>query len=430
MAIWNEKAENMDRDELRALQLEKLKKTVRTAYDHVALYRHKMDEAGVTPEDIGSLDDISKIPFTTKQDLREHYPFGLAAVPMRDIVRIHASSGTTGKPITACYTKKDLEMWAECIARVATAGGATADDIAQISFGYTLFTGAFGLHYGLEKIGCAIIPISSGNTERQLNIMKDFGTTVLIATPSYAMYMAEVAEKMGVMKDIHMKCGIFGAEASTEELRQELQRRWGCVVTENYGLTELLGPGVAGECMCRKGMHINEDYFYAEIIDPITGKVLPDGETGELVLTSLEREGQPSLRYRTRDITHIITEPCECGRTSHRIAKITGRSDDMLIIRGVNVFPSQIESVLLTMEGIGPNYEIVVTRHNYTDYLEVKVELIDAAMLDRFSDLENLQKKIVTALRTVVGIDINVSLVSPSTLKRFEGKAKRVTDLR
>ncbi|MDD3881375.1 MAG: phenylacetate--CoA ligase [Eubacteriales bacterium] len=430
MAIWNEKAENMDRDELRALQLEKLKKTVRTAYDHVALYRHKMDEAGVTPEDIGSLDDISKIPFTTKQDLREHYPFGLAAVPMRDIVRIHASSGTTGKPITACYTKKDLEMWAECIARVATAGGATADDIAQISFGYTLFTGAFGLHYGLEKIGCAIIPISSGNTERQLNIMKDFGTTVLIATPSYAMYMAEVAEKMGVMKDIHMKCGIFGAEASTEELRQELQRRWGCVVTENYGLTELLGPGVAGECMCRKGMHINEDYFYAEIIDPITGKVLPDGETGELVLTSLEREGQPSLRYRTRDITHIITEPCECGRTSHRIAKITGRSDDMLIIRGVNVFPSQIESVLLTMEGIGPNYEIVVTRHNYTDYLEVKVELIDAAMLDRFSDLENLQKKIVTALRTVVGIDIKVSLVSPSTLKRFEGKAKRVTDLR
>lgn len=430
MAIWNEKAENMDRDELRALQLEKLKKTVRTAYDHVALYRHKMDEAGVTPEDIGSLDDISKIPFTTKQDLREHYPFGLAAVPMRDIVRIHASSGTTGKPITACYTKKDLEMWAECIARVATAGGATADDIAQISFGYTLFTGAFGLHYGLEKIGCAIIPISSGNTERQLNIMKDFGTTVLIATPSYAMYMAEVAEKMGVMKDIHLKCGIFGAEASTEELRQELQRRWGCVVTENYGLTELLGPGVAGECMCRKGMHINEDYFYAEIIDPITGKVLPDGETGELVLTSLEREGQPSLRYRTRDITHIITEPCECGRTSHRIAKITGRSDDMLIIRGVNVFPSQIESVLLTMEGIGPNYEIVVTRHNYTDYLEVKVELIDAAMLDRFSDLENLQKKIVTALRTVVGIDIKVSLVSPSTLKRFEGKAKRVTDLR
>ncbi len=430
MAIWNEKAENMGRDELRALQLEKLKKTVRTAYDHVALYRHKMDEAGVTPDDIKTLSDIEKIPFTTKQDLREHYPFGLVAVPMHDVVRIHASSGTTGKPITACYTKKDLDMWAECIARVATAGGATADDIAQISFGYTLFTGAFGLHYGLEKIGCAIIPISSGNTERQLNIMKDFGTTVLIATPSYAMYMAEVAEKMGVMKDIHLKYGIFGAEASTEELRQELQRRWNCVVTENYGLTELLGPGVAGECMCRKGMHINEDFFYAEIIDPITGKVLPEGETGELVLTSLEREGQPSLRYRTRDITHIITEPCECGRTSHRIAKITGRSDDMLIIRGVNVFPSQIESVLLTMEGIGPNYEIVVTRHNYTDYLEVKVELIDAAMLDSFSDLENLQKKIVTALRTVVGLDIKVSLVSPNTLKRFEGKAKRVTDLR
>lgn len=430
MHMWNPSVEQMDREQMRALQLERLRETVSLCYERVPMYREKMDGAGIKPEDIQSLEDIRLIPFTGKADLREQYPFKLLAVPMRDVVRIHASSGTTGKPVTAGYTKEDLDMWSENIARIAAAGGASADDVAQIAFGYSLFTGAFGLHGGLEKLGAAIVPISSGNTERQINTMLDFGTTLLVATPSYAMYMAEVAEKMGVIKALKLRTGLFGAEASTEEMRHELETRWGICATENYGLTELIGPGVAGECLCKKGMHINEDHFYPEIIDPDTGEPLPLGTQGELVLTTLTKKAQPTLRYRTRDITRLIMEPCECGRTLIRMEKIRGRSDDMLIIRGVNVFPSQIESVLVGQPGIGPHYEIVVTRENHLDALEVKAELVDADLLERWSELEALQDRLRGQLRTMLNLDIKVTLASPNTLRRFEGKAKRVTDLR
>jgi len=430
MKMWNPQIETMSRDEMAALQLPRLQWSVKHAYDNVPMYREKMKAAGVKPEDIRSLSDIQYIPLASKQDLREQYPFKLVAVPMKDIVRIHASSGTTGQPITGCYTKQDLDMWSECLARLVTAGGGTADDIVQISFGYGLFTGAFGLHAGWEKVGAAIIPISSGNTERQINIMRDFGATALVATPSYALYMAEVAEKMGQLDKLKLRIGLFGAEASTEEMRAELERRWGCVATENYGLTEVMGPGVAGECLHKCGMHINEDHFLCEIIDPATGEVLPDGEQGELVITTLTKQGMPMIRYRTKDITRLLTEKCACGRTSARIEKIKGRSDDMLKIRGVNLFPSQIESVLVGMQGIGPHYEITVWRENYMDKIEVKVELTDSEVLENFSDLEKLRRSIMTRLRTVCQLDIPIKFVSPNTLKRFEGKAKRVTDLR
>ena len=430
MAIWNPAVECATRSEIEKIQLERLKWSVRQAYDNVPMYREKMDKAGVKPSDIKTLKDIRKIPLTSKLELREQYPFKLLAVPMKKVVRVHASSGTTGQPITGCYTKDDLDTWAECIARIATAGGVTDEDIAQISFGYGLFTGAFGLHYGLEKIGAAIVPISSGNTERQINLMRDFGSTALVATPSYAMYLAETAQKMDMLKDIKLRVGLFGAEASTYEMQKELEERFGIMVTENYGLTEVMGPGVSGECEYKTGMHINEDCFLAEIIDPDTEEVLPYGEQGELVITTLAKEAQPAIRYRTRDITRLIEEPCPCGRTSLRMEKIKGRSDDMLIIRGVNVFPSQIESVLIGQQGIGPHYEIVVTRENYTDHLQVKVELVDASLLDRYGELEALQRKIRSDLHTVLQLGVEVTLVSPNTLKRFEGKAKRVTDLR
>ncbi|NLO86666.1 MAG: phenylacetate--CoA ligase [Clostridiales bacterium] len=430
MKIWNKEIECAKRSDIEKIQLERLKHTVQHAYDNVPMYREKMENAHVKPSDIKTLKDISKIPLTTKQDMRGQYPFKLLAVPMREVVRIHASSGTTGQPITAGYTRSDLDVWSECIARLATAGGVTDEDIAQVSFGYSLFTGAFGLHGGLEKIGAAIIPISSGNTERQIHIMRDFGATVLIATPSYALYLAETASKLGMLDEIKLKIGLFGSEASTEEMRAELERRFHVIATENYGLTELMGPGVSGECEHKTGMHINEDCFLAEIVDPDTGEVLPLGEQGELVLTTLAKEAQPVLRYRTRDITRLIEEPCVCGRTQMRMEKIKGRSDDMLIIRGVNVFPSQIESVLLGQQGIGPHYEIVVSRKNYTDHLQVKVELVDAGLLESYSELEKLHSKIKADLRTVLQLDVEVTLVSPTTLKRFEGKAKRVTDLR
>ena len=428
--MWNPAMERCSRDEMTALQLKRLQWTVQHAYDHVPMYRQKLDLAGVHPADIRQLSDLAKLPLTSKLELRKEYPFRLLAVPMRDIVRIHASSGTTGKPITAGYTRHDLDVWAELIARVVTAGGATADDIAQISFGYSLFTGAFGLHQGLEKIGAAVIPISSGNTERQINIMRDFGSTLLIATPSYAMYLAETAERMGVVGDLQLKLGMFGAEGSTEEMRRELEEKLHIQVTENYGLTELMGPGVSGECLCKCGMHVQEDHFYPEIIDPDTGEVLPHGSEGELVLTTLTKEGQPTLRYRTRDITRLIETPCACGRTTIRMERVKGRSDDMLIIRGVNVYPSQIEAVLLQQTGIGPHYEIIVTRKQFMDMLEVRVELTDSNLLERYSELESLQTRIRNALRTVLNLDVQITLVSPHALKRFEGKAKRVTDLR
>ena len=428
--IWNPMMETMERGQLRALQLERLKQTVSHAYENSALYKKRFREIGIIPEDIKTLEDIQKVPFTVKDDLRAHYPYGLIAVPMREIIRLHASSGTTGKAIVVGYTKEDLDMWAECVARIAFSAGARSSDIIQIAFGYSLFTGAFGLHYGLEKIGASIIPISGGNTERQIQVMHDFQATGLVATPSYAMYLAEAAEKMGMLEHIRLRIGLFGAESSTLEMRRELSRRWGIRVSENYGLTEIIGPGVAGECEAFCGQHINEDHFYAEIINPDTGEVLEYGQTGELVLTTLTKRGQPMLRYRTRDITSLHKERCACGRTTVRMAQVKGRSDDMLIIRGVNVFPSQIESVLLEAQGIGPHYEIEVTRESYLDRLTVKVELIDASLLEKFSELEAAEQKIRAAMRRMLNLDVRVQLVSPHTLKRFEGKAKRVTDLR
>ena len=428
--IFQPEIETMGREEMRALQLQRLQQTVRYVYERVPLYRERLDALKVRPEDIRSLDDVRRLPFTTKEDFRANYPYGLFAVPMKDIVRIHASSGTTGQPTVVGYTEQDIDMWATCVARLCAAGGATREDIAQISFGYGLFTGALGLHFGLAKLGAAVVPISSGNTERQIQLMADFGSTVLVATPSYALYMAEVAERMGMMDKIQLRVGLFGAEGSTEEMRAELERRWGIVATENYGMSELIGPGVSGDCTEKCGMHINEDYFLCEVVDPATGDPVPDGEWGELVVTPLKKQALPLLRYRTHDITRLLPGPCKCGRTTTRMQKIAGRTDDMLIIRGVNVFPSQIEGVLIGMEGIGPHYEIVVTKKGYMDQIEVKVELVDAALLNSYGELEALTRRIHDRLKVVLQIDAKVTLVSPNTLKRFEGKAKRVTDLR
>ncbi len=429
--IWNEKVETASREEIRAIQLERLKNQVRFSYENVPFYKKKFDEIGLKPEDIKTLDDIRKIPFTVKSDLRDNYPYGLFGVPMKDIVRIHASSGTTGKPTVVGYTKEDLDMWSECIARLVTAAGGTNEDITQISFGYGLFTGAFGLHYGMEKVGASVIPISAGNTEKQLMIMQDFKPTILVSTPSYALYMSEVAEELGIKKeDLNLKIGMFGAEGHTEEMRKELEKRWGIVATENYGLSEVGGPGVCGECLEHTGMHINEDYFIVEIIDPETGEPLPEGEKGEVVITPILKKGIPLLRYRTKDISWINTEKCPCGRTTARLHKIQGRTDDMLIIKGVNVFPSQVESVLVGMDQISPQYLLVVTKNGYTDNLEVKVELQDTSLLENFGALEDLRKKIRHNIHTVLGIDVKVSLVEPKSIERTTGKAKRVLDLR
>lgn len=430
--IWNPKIECEGRGEIKDLQLKRLKETVERIYSNVPYYKKKLDEAGVTPDSIKSLDDLRRIPFTTKDDLRENYPFGLFASPMKDIVRIHASSGTTGKPTVVGYTKNDLDTWSEAIARLACAAGATEDDIAQISFGYGLFTGGFGLHYGLEKVGLAIIPASTGNTEKQIMLMKDFGTTLLVSTPSYALYMSEVAEKMGIdiKKDLKLKIGMFGSEGSTEEMRQEIEKRWGMTATENYGLSEIMGPGVAGECTEKCGMHVSDDLFIVEIINPETGEVLPEGEVGELVITNIKKEGIPLLRYRTKDITYLDNTPCKCGRSTPRIAKIQGRSDDMLKIKGVNVFPSQIESALLGTKGIAPYYQIIVKKVGFVDDMEVLVELNDDSLLEKFSELEKLERTVKHKIKTVLGLDIKIKLVEPKTIERTAGKAKRVIDLR
>ncbi|AYO31748.1 phenylacetate--CoA ligase [Biomaibacter acetigenes] len=428
--LWS-KDEALSRKEIESIQLERLKYIVNYAYEKVPFYRQAFDRINLSPRDINSLKDIEKIPFTTKDDLRDNYPYGMFAVPMKDVVRIHASSGTTGRPTVVGYTRKDLDTWSELVARMAFMAGAREQDIAQISFGYGLFTGALGLHYGLERIGAAVVPVSSGNTERQINLMRDFGSTVLVSTPSYAMYMAEVSEEMGVKRDdIRLRLGLFGAEGSTKEMRNEIERRWGITATENYGLSEIIGPGVSGECEEKDGMHIAEDHFLAEIIDPATGRKLDFGEKGELVITTLTKEALPLLRYRTRDITSLNPEPCRCGRTLMRMSRVEGRSDDMLIIRGVNVFPSQIESVLMNIKGVGPHYEIVVTRKGYLDELTVNVELVDGEMLDKYQRLEELNAQIRHKLKTVLQIDAKVNLVEPRSLTRFEGKARRVKDLR
>ncbi len=429
--FFDKKIEQMARDQMREIQLERLKKIVKYAYERVPFYKKKFDEIGLLPEDIKTLEDIKKIPYTTKADLRDNYPYGLLAVPMDDIVRVHASSGTSGKPTVVAYTKNDLDMWSDCMARLIVAAGGRKSDIVQISFGYGLFTGALGLHQGWEKIGATVIPASSGNTERQVMLMKDLGATALVATPSYGLYISEVVEKMGIKKeDLKLRIGLFGSEASSPEMHKELQDKLGLFPTDNYGLSEIIGPGVAGECEFKCGMHINEDHFYPEVIDKETLQPIEDGEWGELVITTLTKEGLPMLRYRTKDITRLIKDKCKCGRTTVRMDKIQGRSDDMLIIRGVNVFPSQIEGVLMSMPEIGGNYEIIVERIGHMDKLTINVEVKDIGLLDNYSKLEDLVKKVKQKLKVVLQIDAVVRLVEPQSLKRFEGKAKRVTDLR
>lgn len=429
--IWA-KEETMSRAEIEAIQLERLQETVKRVYEKVVPYRQKMDAAGVRPEDIKTLQDLQKLPFVTKQDMRDNYPFGLFAVPKDELVRIHASSGTTGKPTVVGYTKKDLEMWTECVSRIAAMGGATGKDIAQICFGYGMFTGALGLHFGLENMGAAIVPSSTGNTEKQIMFMKDFGTTLLVATPSYALRIGEVALQMGIdpKKDLNVKIGLVGSELLTEAMRTEMHKLWGddMLVTSNYGMSELMGPGVSGECEQLCGMHVNEDFFIPEIIDPKTEEVLPPGEKGELVITCIYKEALPLIRYRTKDVTRLIYEPCKCGRTTVRMENLDGRTDDMLKIRGVNVFPSQIEEVLLGIDEIGPHYEIIVTRKNHSDILEIRVELVEP--VDAYKELEELEKKIKHRLRIVLGLDAKIRLESPNTLQRFEGKAQRVKDMR
>jgi phenylacetate-CoA ligase len=393
-----------------------------------------MIEAGIKPEDVKSLEDLKRLPFTNKKDLRDNYPFGLFTVPKKDLVRIHASSGTTGKPTVVGYTEKDLRTWTECVSRIAAMGGATQEDVAQICFGYGMFTGALGLHYGLENLGATVCPTSSGNTQKQIMYMQDFETSLLVATPSYALHIGEVVRQMGLdpEKDLKVRIGLFGGEGMTEPMREEMYKLWGHTmkVTQNYGMSELIGPGVSGECLELCGMHINEDHFIPEIIDTDTGEVLPPGSKGELVITCITKEALPLIRYRTKDISRLMYEPCKCGRTTVRMENLSGRSDDMLIIRGVNVFPSQIEEVLLKVPEIGAHYEIVVDRKKHLDYMEIKVELADESLLDSYAKLGELEQKIKTSLRVVLGLDAMIKLVAPRSLQRFEGKAKRVTDLR
>lgn len=429
--FWQKDIETMERPELEALQLERLKRIVAYVYDRVPFYRKRLDDAGVKPDKIKVLSDIQYIPYTTKDDIRDTYPFGLFAVPQKEIVRIHASSGTTGNPTVVGYTRRDLETWSDCVARLVTAAGATNEDIVQIAFGYGLFTGALGLHYGLERIGATVVPTSTGNTEKQLKLMRDFGTTALVSTPSYALYIAEVAADIGIdCRDLKVRLGLFGSEGCSIEMRTKVEEAWNLFATDNYGMSELMGPGVSGECRLRCGMHFAEDHFLPEIIDPKTGDVKPRGEEGELVVTTLTKEGIPLLRYRTKDITRIHYEKCECGRTHARMDKPLGRSDDMLKIKGVNVFPTQIESVLVSIPEVGPQYQIVLDQKNYMDTFEINIEVSDPKLLESFSELENLQQSVRHKLQTVLGLDAKINLVEPRSLERFVGKAKRVIDNR
>lgn len=430
--VRNEKIEMMSREEIKALQSQRLVKQVKKSYERVECFKNRMDECGLKPEDIKGIEDLSKLPFSYKKDLRDYYPYGLFAEPMENIVRLHASSGTTGKRIVVGYTQNDLEMWSDCIARMLTAIGLTSKDIFQVSFGYGLFTGGFGLHSGVEKIGATVIPMSSGNTALQIQTMIDFKATAICCTPSYAMYLAEEIEKMGVKDQLSLKVGIFGAEPWTEQMRQEIENKLGIKAYDIYGLSEILGPGVACECEEQCGMHVWEDNFIVEIINPETGEVLKEGETGELVFTTISKEGFPVIRYRTRDICSLNYEKCKCGRTHVRMTKPSGRSDDMLIIRGVNVFPSQIEEVLLGLknQNITPNYLIKIDRVNNVDTFDVDVEMSENLFSDNLKDITKLEKEITEKLRSALGLGVKVHLVNPKSIARSEGKAKRVIDLR
>ncbi len=431
MGYFQKETECMPREEIKRIQSERLVWQVARMYDRVELFRKRMDEKKLKPEDIKSIDDLSKLPFSYKQDLRDYYPYGLFAEPLKNIVRTHASSGTTGKQIVVGYTRHDLEMWADCMARQLAAAGTTDEDVVQVSYGYGLFTGGLGAHAGAERIGATVVPTSSGNTARQIRTMVDFGTTVLCCTPSYSMYLAEAIEEAGLRDKIRLKSGVFGAEPWTEDMRHAIEDSLGIKAFDVYGLSEIMGPGVSYECECQNGMHVNEDMFVPEIIDPNTGEVLPEGAQGELVFTTLTKEGFPVIRYRTRDICSLNYEQCGCGRTFVRMNKPTGRSDDMMIIRGVNVFPSQIEEVLLKIgKGVTPNYQIIVGRENNTDTLDINVEMTEKLFADDVKSIEKIEKKIVSDLRSVLGIGAKVHLVNPKTIARSEGKAKRVIDNR
>ena len=414
--------------QMAALQEEGLLGAVKYAFGNSPFYRKKFEAAGLNPQMIKGAQDYAKIPFTTKQDLRSAYPYAMAAVPLSKILRIHASSGTTGKPIVAGYTRRDLDDWATSVARICEMAGVTEETIVQISFGYGLFTGGFGLHYGLEKLGATVVPFSSGNTERQLSLMQDFKTEALVSTPSFALYMAEVALGLGYhLKDFGLKLGLFGGEPTSEAMRAEIEKHWRLKATVNYGLTEVVGPGIAGECKFKGGMHILEDVYYPEIINPKTGAVLPEGETGELVLTPLGKEGFPVLRYRTGDITRLISAPCQCGRTLRRIDYITGRSDDMIIIKGVNIFPSQIEEVLAGFKEVSPHYRIVLYQQNeFTKEMEIQVELNPEEFSGRYRELETLEERMRRSLRSTLSLQPKIKLLEPKSLERSVGKTKRV----
>ncbi|MBC7360161.1 MAG: phenylacetate--CoA ligase [Desulfacinum sp.] len=424
--------ETMPREALEAIQLRRLQATLQRVYATVPFYRKRFDEAGFKPADMKSLDDLRRVPFTTKQDLRDNYPFGLFAVPIDNVVRIHASSGTTGKPTVVGYTARDVNTWAELMARSLAAAGATRGDIIHNAYGYGLFTGGLGVHYGAERLGASVIPISGGNTKRQIMIMKDFGATILTCTPSYALHLAEVAQEMGVdFRDLKFKAGIFGAEPWSEKMRREIEKKLNLDAVDIYGLSEVIGPGVAVECLeAKAGLHIFEDHFIPEIIDPETGEVLPYGETGELVFTSITKEAFPVIRYRTRDITSLNPEPCICGRTHVRMNRVSGRTDDMLIIRGVNVFPSQIESVLMEIDGVEPHYQLVVDREGTLDMLTVLVEVGEKAFTDEIKGLQSLEKLIAKNIKEYLGVSAKVKLVEPKSIARSEGKAVRVIDNR
>ena len=431
MNIWDQQHECMPRQELEQLQLERLQATLNRVYKNVPCYRKKFNAAGIIPEDIQSLADLSRLPFTEKEDLRLNYPYGMFAVPLREVVRIHSSSGTTGKPTVVGYTRHDLDTWSNLVARFMTAAGVTHDDVVQIAFGYGLFTGAFGLHYGTETIGASVIPMSGGNTDKQIMIMQDYKTSVLVCTPSYALTIADRMEKLGVKPhDLSLRVGLFGGEPWSEEMRRQIEERLHIVATDNYGLSEVMGPGIAGDCLQKCGMHIFEDHFIPEIIDPQTCEVLPPGSVGELVLTSLTKEAFPMIRYRTRDITRLDYAPCACGRTLVRMQKTMGRSDDMLIIKGVNVFPTQIEEILFQVEGCEPHYQLVIERIDNVDRLEVQVEVNESIFFDEMKKQREFVLTVEKRLANALGIGAKVKLVEPSSILRSEGKAQRVIDRR
>ena len=432
--IWNPNKESMPREQMRELQGKRLHKIVDNVYHNVPFYRHKMQEMDLTPEDITSIDDIVKLPFTTKQDLRDNYPTGLQAAPMSEVIRFHASSGTTGNPTIVGYTRKDVEIWSECMARCLTAYGVTRDDVFSVAYGYGLFTGGLGVHYGVERMGAAVLPTSTGNTEKHVRLLRDLGVTGIACTPSYALYLAETMEKMGVTKDmIKLKVGAFGAEPWTENMRQEIESRLGLKGYNLYGLSEIMGPCVSYECECQNGSHICEDHYFPEIVDPATLESLPNGQVGELVFTTLTKEGMPLLRYRTRDLCSLMEGECECGRTSVRMGRIMGRSDDMLIIRGINVFPSQVEAVVLAIPEIAPRYMLIIDRVNNLDTLTVQVEVRPDYFTSDFDTpgaVENLRKKVEFKLRSVLSIGAKVELKAPGSIERSQGKSVRVLDKR